>query len=168
MYLHDCIIIYCDTWYIVSPLVSIGLGNGLLFDDTKPLLEPMLTFHQSSSVASINLICTISSDITLSKELHYPVVNDLKCGDLNICRNILIHGSLRQCKALWHQQPWCWPDLLRMLWLQHQKVYFYIILFVPEVSPWMFTYLQRYCYGLMLVMFHLFKQPGKKYLNVFW
>ena len=27
-------------------LVNIGLGNGLLPDGTKPLPEPMLTYHQ--------------------------------------------------------------------------------------------------------------------------
>ena len=31
--------------------VNIGSGNGLLPDGTKPLLEPVLTYHQICSVA---------------------------------------------------------------------------------------------------------------------
>ena len=34
-------------------LVNIGSGNGLLPDGTKPLSEPMLTYHQSGRVAFI-------------------------------------------------------------------------------------------------------------------
>ena len=32
-------------------LVNIGSGNGLLPEDTNPLPEPMLTYHQLDSVA---------------------------------------------------------------------------------------------------------------------
>ena len=36
-----------DATYMVSGiLVNIGSGNGLLPDSTKPLPEPMLTYHQ--------------------------------------------------------------------------------------------------------------------------
>ena len=31
--------------------VNIGLGSGLLLDSSKPLPEPMLTYHQKCSVA---------------------------------------------------------------------------------------------------------------------
>ena len=39
-------------WHMVTQIwVNIGSGNGLLPDGTKPLPEPMLTYHQRSSLA---------------------------------------------------------------------------------------------------------------------
>ena len=41
---------YCGLWWSVaasSIMVNIGSGNGLLPDGTKPLPEPMLTYHLS-------------------------------------------------------------------------------------------------------------------------
>ena len=47
------ILTYCGlmTLYGTEIWVNIGSGNGLLPDGTKPLPEPMLTYHQRGSVA---------------------------------------------------------------------------------------------------------------------
>ena len=57
--------------------VSIGSGNGLLLDGTKPLPEPILTFHQSGPV-------TITCGQFRKKKNHlsnfcsnFPVANEL-------------------------------------------------------------------------------------------
>ena len=68
--------------------VNIGSGNGLLPYGTKPLPEPMLTYHQRCSLAFtweqshaqvlMNLIHNMCSEIACSKLLpHLPGTNEL-------------------------------------------------------------------------------------------
>ena len=60
--------------------VSIGSDNGLLPEGTKPLSDPMLTYHKQYSLTFIweqfhknaRLICDTYSKITLLKSLPHP------------------------------------------------------------------------------------------------
>ena len=47
--------------------VNIGSGNGLLPDGTKPLPEPMLTYHQQDSVEITNFTAS-AQDINSQTE----------------------------------------------------------------------------------------------------
>ena len=70
------------TW---KTLVNIGSDNGLLPDGTKPLSEPMLTYHHRYYMAltweqlqKMCLIHNISSEFTpLKSLLHLPGSNEL-------------------------------------------------------------------------------------------
>ena len=75
-YLANYDVIAMETW------VNIGLGNGLLPDGTKPLLEPVLTYHQSSPVTfilgssssssnSCSSSCSSSSSSNSSNKLYF-------------------------------------------------------------------------------------------------
>ena len=55
--------------YVTLIWVNIGSGNGLLPDGTKPLPEPMLTYHQSGPV-----IITLR---TISLEIHQPPITKI-------------------------------------------------------------------------------------------
>ena len=66
--------------------INFGSGNGLLPDGTKPLPEPLLTYHQvfcgihmrEFSPEMFNLIHNMCLEITFSKLLpHLPEANEL-------------------------------------------------------------------------------------------
>ena len=73
--------------------VNIGSNNGLLADGTKPLLKPMLAYHQWCPIAFIhlkaisqevfmNLICNMRPQITLLRlQPHLPGAKGLTCNN---------------------------------------------------------------------------------------
>ena len=51
---HDQLIMVLIHNMALEILVNISSGNGLLFDCTKPLTKPMLTYHPSPSKIYLN------------------------------------------------------------------------------------------------------------------
>ena len=124
--IYYCQLIEARSCHMASQnLVSIASGNGLLPDGTKPLPEPMLTCHQSGSVAvtrqhklyqgmlkiSITEICLKSVHWTLLP--HLPETNELThcdlvmpCGDIDLGQN-----WFRQWIVAWRHQTITWTNV---------------------------------------------------------
>ena len=106
--------------------VNIGAGNALLTDGTKPLLELMLTHHQSSKVFCgihqrafsqhmlILLICNMCLEITLWKLLSQLSGTN----ELTHCGLVTPYGDmelgqhwLRQWLVAWRHQAITWTNV---------------------------------------------------------
>ena len=83
--------------------VNIGSGNGLLPDGTKPLPEPMLTYHQRA-LSWEDLKISISKITFLESHSDLPGANEFKGG---------IRPVFERCQTLLHPEltPW-WSFLL--------------------------------------------------------
>ena len=81
---HQLSLDYCYSFAgasVIASWVNLGSGNGLLPDGTKPLPEPMLTYHQSTffSAVSLSLVgvpCPATSQDIVKD--YWPVSNQTK------------------------------------------------------------------------------------------
>ena len=69
---------YCE--FVTHIWDKIGSGNGLFADSTKPLPEPMLTYHQYDKAISKDPPLTLVTKISLKIHSDLPGTNELKIG----------------------------------------------------------------------------------------
>ena len=106
--------------------VNIGSGNGVLPDCTKPLPDPMLTYHQWGSVAytreQFHRTCSMVQTVTWIRNVHLQNYCHISKGSMSKYLSLYHYNHNAIWLTVWYQTKFPWRTLY-LSWHWH-KIWF--------------------------------------------